>query len=170
MSISDLPESFGEKFNPLDNVEEVLHSNDWAFRRMNDDELLVDVSGRYGTYKLYFVWQEEFQSVLFSCQFEDIRVPEPRLPLAWSALAKMNAGVWLGHFEVAEETGLPFFRHTMLFRGLSNGYGSDYLNDIVEIALAECERHYPAFALLSEPEAPARDVLNLAILDVAGES
>ena len=61
--------------NPIDLVEEIVSANDWAHDRASDEELVVEISGRWCDYRLYFVWQEELCAMHFSCGF-DMKVPK----------------------------------------------------------------------------------------------
>ena len=42
--------------NPLDIVEEIVNANEWAFDRASNEEMLVEVSGRWCTYRMFFYW------------------------------------------------------------------------------------------------------------------
>ena len=44
--------------NPIDLVEEIVVANDWAHDRASEEELVVEISGRWCDYRLYLVWQE----------------------------------------------------------------------------------------------------------------
>lgn len=160
---------FEEISNPLDSVEDILAGQRWTFSRMNQDELMVDISGKLGTYRMVFMWQEDFSAMQFYCHY-DIVVPSDRQDLLAIAMAKVNAGLWLGHFDIPSETGVPNFRHTSLFRGQTQSSGADHLEDLMDIALAECERYYPMFQVLSQHEDLDENQLSLALLDSAGEA
>lgn len=160
---------FEEISNPLDSVEDILVSQEWAFSRMNNDELMVDVSGKLGTYRMVFMWQEEFSAMQFQCHY-DIVVPRDRRDVLALALSRVNAEMWLGHFDIPEDTGVPRFRHTSLFRGQTQSSGADHLQDLMDIALAECERNYSMFQVLSQDETLDENQLNLALLDSAGQA
>lgn len=58
-------------------------------------------------------------------------------------VAELNGRLWLGHFKYRPEMVMPTFRHTLLLRGAS-GASAEQLEDLVEFAIAECERFYPA--------------------------
>ena len=45
----DLPQG-----NPLDIIEQVVVTNDWVYDRRADDELAVEVPGKWCNYSLYF--------------------------------------------------------------------------------------------------------------------
>lgn len=122
--------------NPLDIIEEIVAANAWLFERNQQDELVVELSGRWCHYRLFFVWQPAISALQFSCQF-DMKVPQQRLGAVHELLAVMNGKMWLGHFEISEEDAAPMFRHTLLLRGVRGG-AVETLEDLVEIALTEC--------------------------------
>ena len=61
------------------------------------------------------------------------------------------------------------FRQTMLLRG-SRGAAVEQLEDLVEIALSECERFYPAFQFVIWGGKSASEAVSAAILDTMGEA
>ncbi len=167
--MSEQPEMFEDVSNPLDSVEEILMANDWVFNRATEDELSVQVSGKMGHYKLNFLWQEEYSAMQFSCQY-DLTIPGPSLDFVAKTISAINTGLWLGHFDMREPGNIPQFRHTSLFRGITNASGADHVEDLVDIALAECERYFPVFDLLSRTQPEDSQSLMLAMMDSAGES
>src|SRR3954453_12910949 len=83
--------------NPLDLVEEIVTANEWPFDRASDDQMIVEIAGRWCDYRLYFVWQEEVSAMQFSCQL-DMKVPSARWPDAPALLAQINGALWLRPF------------------------------------------------------------------------
>jgi hypothetical protein len=159
-------EDFG---NPLDSIEDILAGQNWSFSRMNNDELMIDVAGRLGTYRMILLWQEEYSAMQFFCHY-DMAIADDRRDIVSMALAPVNAALWLGHFDLPSETGVPRFRHTSLMRGQDQNTGADHLQDLMDIALNECERYYPMFQLLAETRGLDEGLLNLAAADSAGEA
>ena len=154
--------------NPLDIIEEIVNANDWAFDRRTTDEMFVEVTGRWCAYRLFFFWQDDISAMQFSCQF-DMRVPHPRRGAVNELLATINERLWLGHFDVDAEDLVPMFRHTTLLRG-AQGASVEQLEDLVDIALTECERFYPAFQFVIWGGKSPREAVSAAILDTAGEA
>lgn len=154
--------------NPLDIVEEIVTANEWAYERSNDDELVVEIGGRWCDYRLYFVWQPDVGALQFSCQF-DMKVQAARRSSVAELLSEVNARMWLGHFDVCSDEHTPMFRHTMLLRG-TRGATVEQLEDLVEIALSECERFYPAFQFVIWGGKSASEAVSAAILDTVGEA
>lgn len=168
-NVESRDEIFEDVSNPLDSVEDILHANDWIFDRMTEDELQVQITGKMGEYKLFFHWQEQYSAMQFVCQY-DLDVKREAMDMAAKTMTSINSGLWLGHFDFREGTEIPCFRHTTLFRGQTQTSGAEHIEDLVDIALAECERYYPVFDILSRG-VPANDCdMTLALMTVAGES
>jgi hypothetical protein len=154
--------------NPLDLVEEIVTANEWPFDRASDDQMIVEIAGRWCDYRLYFVWQEEVSAMQFSCQL-DMKVPSARWPDARDLLAEINGRMWLGHFDVCSDEHTPMFRQTTLLRG-ARAASVEQLEDLVEIAVTECERFYPAFQFVISDGKTATEAVSAAILDTMGEA
>lgn len=157
-----------EHINPLDSVEEILTANNWVFSRMNPDELMVQVAGKSVDYRLFFLWQEDMSALQFCCQY-DLAIPAKNIPSSHRALATLNEALWMGHFDIPS-TGIPTFRQTCLLRGTSRDDGTEYIEDLVDISLAQCERYYPLFHFLTNTKSLDEQNLNLAVMETAGES
>jgi len=166
--MSDL-DIFHEVSNPLDNVEEVMTNHDWSFERPTDDELMVQIMGKRGTYRMTFLWQEEYSAMQFFCEV-DLQIPADRDDMASRVIREINENLWLGHFDVPEDSRMPFFRHTTLFRGMTQTSGTAHIAELIEIALAECERYFSAFHMLAFSSYLSNDLLTLALADTDGEA
>ena len=119
-------------------------------------------------YRLFFFWQEEISAMQFSCQF-DLKVPEKKRRDVAELLGIINERMWLGHFDVDSEELTPMFRHTTLLRG-AQAASQEQLEDLVDIALTECERFYPAFQFILWGGKSASEAVSAAILDTVGEA
>lgn len=155
--------------NPLDHVEDVLNGHNWTYERMNSDELVVDVAGDGGKYRLLFLWQEPLNSLQIYCQY-DLVIAQENLVRAYRSLSEMNRSLWLGHFEISTDTMAPCFRYTSLLHGYSPQRGQEYIEDLVDIALTQCERYFSAFQMLGESTNVDNGALSLAIMETVGES
>lgn len=154
--------------NPLDIVEEIVVANEWAFDRSNEDEMIVEIGGRWCDYRLFFVWQTEISAMQFSCQF-DMKVPGARRAQVNELLAEINSKMWLGHFDVCSDELTPMFRHAVLLRG-ARAASVEQVEDLVDIALCECERYYPAFQFVIWGGKSAQEAVTAAILETVGEA
>lgn len=165
----DLYQSGESLFNPIDSVEDILTANNWVFSRNGDEELVVEVSGRYNTYRLCFLWQEDMNAMQIFCHFDAPVSPANKDRIS-DALMSINRNLWMGHFDVAPDTMVPCFRHTSLLRGLSPESGLEQIEDLVTLSLAQCERVQPLFQILTHDNAASPHALTLALMDTAGRS
>ena len=49
--------------NPIDYIEDIIHSKKWSFSRATDDELVADISSQWCQYRLYFSWSEQIRAI-----------------------------------------------------------------------------------------------------------
>ncbi len=152
--------------NPLDVVEQIAAAQDWAFDRPGEDELRVEVPGHWCTYNLFLAWREDVAAMNLTCAF-DMRVPEPRRTPVYELLALSNEKLWLGHFSLWQEEMIPLFRHSILLRGAT---AVEEIEELMDIALGECERFYPAFQFVVWGGRPAAEAVTAAMLDTMGEA
>ena len=161
--------------NPLDVLEELVDANEWRFDRNSAEEMLVELSGRWCDYRLYFIWQEDLSAISFSC-IVDLRVPSHRRASFLELLGAVNEKLWLGHFDLGVEEPVPMFRHTVLLAerlGVSvivGGVSVEQLEDLVDIAVTECERFYPAFQFLLWGGKSPEEAVEAAMLETVGEA
>lgn len=154
--------------NPLDMVEQFVTANDWPFDRRNDEELAVEVPGQWCDYSLYFAWREDVGALHFSCAF-DMKVQPAKRPAIYELLAIVNEKLWFGHFSLWLDEGVPLFRQAVLVRG-SASTSPEQIEDMVDIALSECERFYPAFQFVIWGGKSAAEAVASALLDTVGEA
>src|ERR1700754_896356 len=109
-------ESTRAEINPLDVMEELVNANEWRYDRSTDEEMIVEFTGQWCEYRMFFVWQEDLGALYFSCLF-DTKVPAGKRIAATELLAHINERLWLGHFDLCSEEAVPMFRHTILLRG-----------------------------------------------------
>lgn len=154
--------------NPLDFVEDIAGANDWALDRRSDEEMAIEVPGQWATYSFYFLWSEDLGAMHLSAAM-GIRVPDRLWTPACELLALVNERLWLGHFALWSDEGMPMFRHSLLARG-GSPIDRDVLEELVGVALKECERFYPAFQFVIWGGKTAEEALTAAMLDTVGEA
>ena len=154
--------------NPLDVVEHIAVANDWSYERTADDELAAELPGQWGNHRLWFSWQAESGILHLACAL-DVKVPSAKRTGLYHLLALANEKLWLGHFDLWSDEGVPVFRHASLMRD-GAAVSMETIEDLTEIALGECDRFFPAFQFhlwggKSPPEA-----LTAALLETEGEA
>jgi len=154
--------------NPLDMLEQIVAANEWAFDRRSEGEMAAEAPGKWCDYGLYFSWSPEISAMHFTCAF-DMKVPANRRAALFELLALANERLWIGHFGMDSEDGTPIFRHSVLLRGLS-GASPESLEDLVDIAITECERFFPAFQFVLWGGKSANEAIQASMLECLGEA
>ena len=154
--------------HPIDIVEQLVEFNEWTFDRRSNEEMAVQVPGSWGDYSLYFAWNDEMEAIHFTCAF-DMRIAENQAARVHELLALINEKLWLGHFSIWADEGLPMFRATLTLRGQRN-LTVEQTEDLVETALMECERFFPAFQHVIWGGKSAGEAIEAAMIDTVGEA
>ncbi len=166
--MTSLSAKIRETYNPLDIAELVIMDRDWAFDRTGDGELLAEVIGVWCNYRLWFTWQEECNGLTL-CSALDSKVPKHAITKIHSLLAVVNEKLWLGHFDLCSHGDTVTFRHSLLLRD-GAGTTAEHLNELIDIAIMECERFFPAFQSVVWGGKSATDALQTALFETVAEA
>ena len=157
-----------EKIGPLEVVERMAAANHWPFERAGEDEIALNVTGRWANYQVSFTWMNDIEALHVACAF-DMKVPEPRLPEVQSLVALINEQMWIGHFDVWLQNGVVMFRHALVLAG--GVVASDrQCEAVLGSALDSCERYFPAFQFVVWAGKSAREAMDSAMFETSGEA
>ncbi len=155
--------------NPLDLVEDFVESKSWTITRSEDDIMIFTAPGAKVKYEICMEWQEEFSALLFACSMP-ISITAEHHDAAARATEQINQNLWLGHFDLSNKNTHPTFRHTLLFRMIPSGLAVDIVQDVIEIAIAECERFLATFQLVQAGDNELQSNLRAAVFETVGEA
>ena len=152
--------------NPIDVVEEVIYSKKWTFSRADDYELVAEIASKWCQYRFYFTWSEQIRAISLTVTF-DLKFPHSKMKDAQELLALINEKLWIGHFDITSKNGIPAYRHTVL------SFPEDevlhhQLENLVDIAIYECEKFYPAFQLVLFEDSDPGKALAISTFDTIG--
>ncbi|MBB6178502.1 YbjN domain-containing protein [Pseudorhizobium flavum] len=159
---------FGRQSNPVDMIEVVAASNDWAFERSGEDEIALTVEGRWADYHVSFSWMEEFEALHLACAF-DIRIPDARVNEVIRLLSHINGQVLMGHFDLWRQEDVVIFRQSLLLAG-----GAEPTSQQVEVllssALDACESYFQAFQFVVWSGMDAKNAMEVVLFETVGEA
>ena len=161
-------ESNNIPLNPIDIVEDVIYSKKWTFSRSDDYELVAEIASQWCQYRLYFSWSEEIKAISFTITF-DLKFPNSKIDDAYKLLALINEKLWIGHFDITSRNGIPAYRHTVLSLS-ENDMLHNQLEDLVDIAIYECEKYYPAFQLVLFDDSDPLKAIKVSTFDTVGQA
>ena len=155
--------------NPLDVLEQIISSNEWVFERRSDGEMAAEAPGKWCDYGLFFSWSPEISAMHFSCAF-DMKVPPEDPPQAVRAAGHRQR-------EAVDRPFRPGVRRTACRSSVipcccaaPPAPRPKSLEDMVDIAITECERFFPAFQFVLWGGKAPGDALQAAMLDCVGEA
>ena len=154
--------------NPIDVVEDVIYSKKWSFSRSADHELVAEIASSLCQYRLYFSWSEQINAINFTITF-DIKFPLSKMQSAHELLAYINEKLWIGHFDITSKNGILAFRQTVL-ESSNLEILHNQMEDLMDIAIYECEKYYPIFQLVIFEDYPPKKAIKFGTMDVLGRA
>jgi hypothetical protein len=154
--------------NPLEVVEHMATTHQWSFERAGEDELTIVVRGKWTDYQVSFTWMYGIEALHLACAFE-LSVPERNHAEVERLVAMINAQMWVGHFDLWSTDGLIMFRHSLVLAGGVDASGRQ-CEVLLSAALDACERYYQAFQFVVWAGEGAREALDAAMFETAGQA
>ena len=152
---------FETYYNPIDSLELIFSRKSADFERRNTNEVVVEIEGKWNNMLLFFAWEEHLKCLHFSCLM-NINVDVCDLSKVFELLALVNENLWIGHFSYWSEHKMPIFKHSVILQDNEENF-EEKLNQIIEIAVNECEHMYPVFnAVITQHIAPQQALFPLS--------
>ena len=166
MSLVDF--EFPSSANPVDLIEQIAASHDWAFDRSGEDEITISVTGSWCDYNISLSWMGELEALHLACAF-DFKVNERPKNEVMRLLALVNEQLWLGHFDLWQSEGIIMYRNALLLtEGMEAGAGQ--LEAMLGAAVDSCERYYQAFQFVIWAGKSPEDALAAVLFETHGEA
>jgi hypothetical protein len=153
---------------PVEMLAQLFDAHGWPFRLLNEDELSGEVQGSWAAYQIRGIWRAE-DRVLQLLSLPDLLVQESQRPAIYELVARANEQVWLGHFEFWSKGNVLLYRHGVLLADHGK-LGLGQAQGLVDAAISECDRFYPAFQFVLWGGKSPQDALADALVDAAGEA
>ncbi|MEQ1666124.1 MAG: YbjN domain-containing protein [Bdellovibrionales bacterium] len=160
-------------YNPLDIAELVIMDRDWVFDRPADGELVAEVTGMWCNYRIWFTWQkdsgrEDSGGLTLSCAMDN-KFQKQSIGKIYPLLALANEKLWIGHFGLCTEDNSIVFRHSLLLRD-GAGTTGEHLQELLDLAISECERFYPAFQSVVWGGKTPAEAIEIALFETIAEA
>ena len=164
-----LKQPMGSEYGaPMDVLAALFDARGWPLDTHAEEELGGEVQGAWVKYQMRAVLRPEDGVLQLIC-LPDIRVAKERLGAAYELLGLANEQVWLGHFDIWSHGRVLVYRHGAMLA--DDGMLSlDQAQALIENAVDECDRFYPAFQFVLWGNKDPADALEAAMIDAAGEA
>lgn len=152
---------------PLEMLLALFEARGWPCDS-GQGEMSGEIQGSWTTYQVKGIWRPEDQVLQLLC-LPEIRVPADKRAAAFELVALANEQMWLGHFDIWSDGGVVLYRNGTILsdEGLLSLAQAQAL---VEIAVDECDRFYPAFQFVLWGDKTPQAALDAAMVDAAGEA
>lgn len=158
--------------NPLDYLEDIANGQNWVYERTHSDELLICLSGDWCEYHATINWHEQNNMLQFGIGFI-LEFAKRKMSMKiennlYKLLSVINNQSVLGHFEIWEEDNLVIWRFTEFLR-----HNNESVVDhkwIINFAIKECNRFYPAFQYVLWGNSNADHALKIVNFETCGSA
>lgn len=154
--------------DPIELVTQFVTNQDWLLQRRAENEVIVEVPGKWSDYQLAVTWQRNEEAMQVTCRI-DVQCDESRLGDIALLAALLNQQVFMGHLALDIGTGELELRHTLPLRG-AGGATPEQIEDVVDIMLGECEYCFPAIYQVARNQISANDAATAVFFMTEGEA
>jgi hypothetical protein len=165
MAIADI--GYDQLSNPVDLVEQIASTHDWATDRTGNDELTLQVAGQWADYHVSLNWRDDLETLHLACAF-DFKIPDNRLAEVYKLVAQINEQLWVGHLDVWTNEGLIMFRQGLMLNGAVAT--PRQCEALLKAGLEACERYYQAFQFVVWAGKDAREALSATMFHTEGQA
>lgn len=153
---------------PVEMLVQLFEARGWPCDFVSEDEISGEIQGSWANYQVRAIWRSEDRVLQLLC-LPDVRVPQTKRREMFELLALVNEQLWLGHFDIWSNGGVLLYRHGMML-GDDGLLSLAQAQAVVEAAVNECDRFYPAFQFVLWGDKSPADALASALVDPAGEA
>ena len=153
---------------PVEMLAALFDARGWACEIISDEEVAGEVQGSWAKYQIKAIWRSQDNVLQLIC-LPDIRVTDEKRQNAYELLAMVNEQMWLGHFDIWSNGSVLLYRHGALL-GDEGLLSIQQAQALIETAIDECDRFYPAFQFVLWGDKSPRSALESAMVDALGEA
>lgn len=135
-----------EQYNPIDTIESIFSARSYEFDRRANNEVAIEVQGKWNNMLLFFAWEANMRCLHMSCLMDIQSSIEDRSKI-FELLAMANEDLWVGHFSYWTEQKMPVFKHSMIVNHNEDEF-EEKIAHLADIAIKECERMFPIFNIV----------------------
>lgn len=157
------------QYNPIDIVENIFSAQSYEFDRRNLNEVAVEIQGKWNNMLLFFAWEANMRCLHLSCLMDIESTIEDRSKI-FELLALANEELWVGHFSYWAEQNMPVFKHSILLNEDDGDIFEGKIQQIIEIAIKECERMYPIFKVVLTRGMDPQRALYPMLMETVGQA
>ena len=154
--------------HPIDIVETLATHHDWAFDRISDEQIAMEVEAQWRTYHVTLAWSAFDETLRLICTFE-MEPPVEKLPALYGLLNEVNDRCWAGSFSYWSEQQIMIYRYGLVLAG-GHMASEEQIDTMIGAAINSAEKYYPAIQLVVWGGKSPRDAIQVAIAEAYGRA
>jgi hypothetical protein len=159
---------FRHDYNPIDIVENIFVNQSWEFERRSSHEIAVEFEGKWCNIILFFAWEKDMRALHISC-ITDLITNSKSKHNMFELLTLANEQLWVGHFTIWSGENMPIYKHSILLNE-NERILPNRINEIINIAIKESEKFYPAFKYVINGGSDPAQALSSIMMETMGEA
>ena len=153
---------------PLQAAADLASRRGWSVEEFGERYALLVADGLWRRYDLAVSWIEAEEALQVVCGFE-LRPPAHRMNAVHATLRRRNDDLLFGAFSLDEATGTVIFRYALPVVS-TVGDVDAALDRIVDLALRNCDRLYPAVRLATSADRDPDEAIAAAVIQTVGNA
>ena len=146
---------------PIETAAELALFYNWDSDRINDNTISIYISGDWSQYSINIEW-DGVDSVLKLIAVYEMDILKKRIQALNEAINEINYYCWTGFFTFDHEQKLMLWKY-----GLATEedwfIDTDCLDNIIQTAIANCEKFYPCFQTVGWSDSNIDEAIQFAM-------
>jgi len=159
---------FEDEIHPIDIVETLATHHDWAFDRISDEQIAMEVEGQWRNYQITLAWSAYDETLRLICSFE-MEPPADKIPALYGLLNDVNDRCWAGAFTYWAEQQMMVYRYGLVLSG-GQVASPEQIDTMIAAAINSAEQYYPAVQLVVWGDKTPKAALQVAIAEAYGRA
>ena len=162
-----MPDAYSE-LDPIEITQHIAEAHDWEFDRIDDDQIALAVEGRWRGYQITLASSDHDETLRLVATF-DLDPQEGRIGAVHELLNLVNDSCWAGAFTWWAQERMIVWRYGLVLAGEQQA-APEQIDAMISLAVAACERFYPAFQLVGWGDKAPAEALDVAFAEAYGRA
>jgi hypothetical protein len=154
--------------HPIDIVENLATKKGWDFARTSEEQIAMEVEGRWRTYSVTLAWSMYDETLRLICNFE-VDFPQEKLSTLYDLLNRINENCFAGSFSYWESQKMIIYRYGLILAGDAEA-SPEQIDTMIARAIVSSEQYYPALQLVGWTEKTPAQALEIAFTEAYGHA
>ena len=154
--------------NPIDDIEDIVHSYELEFLRNTFNEIIIYCQGNWTSHNVIFNWNPSNNIIRIQNNL-DILIPKKLSDKIRIMISLINEDLKLGYFGFFSDKKSIYFQHNILLKG-QNYFSTEQIEECIDSIVTDCDKYFPAFQIFLHKINNPRIAIKSALVETLGEA